>query len=98
MIYLQVSVVQSNRTSALALKNPPSLCVSILTPCPPHQLTRLRTRSLSNTACHTPPVFSKSTVLSPPLCLQPLFWQLLRKCPKLVIFCSGGKKGCANGV
>ena len=78
VIYLCVRVVQSHHTSALALKRPTSLCVSILTPCPPHQLTPLRIRPPSKTACHTLLLFPKSTMLSPPICVQPLFWQLLR--------------------
>ena len=78
MIYLHVRVVQSHHTTALALKRPTSLCVSILIPCPPHQLTPLRLRPPSKTACHTLLLFPKSTMLSPPICLQPFFWQLLR--------------------
>ena len=76
VIYLHVRVVQSHHTSALALKRPTSLCVSILIPCPPHQLTPLRLRPPSKTACHTLLLFPKSTMLT--ICLQPFFWHLLR--------------------
>ena len=79
--------------------NPPSLCVSILTPCPPHQLTPLRFPSPSNPACHTPLVFSKSTVLSPPFTCSHFFGNCLEIVPRnQIIFCLGGKKGCASGV
>ena len=76
MIYLHVRVVQSHHTNALALKRPTSLCVSILIPCPPHQLTPLSLRPPSKTVCHTLLLFPKSTMLT--ICPQPFFWHLLR--------------------
>ena len=89
LIYLHVRVVQSHHTSALALKRPTSLCVSILIPCPPHQLTPLRLRPPCKTACHTLLMFPKSTMQT--IC------QVVSQGTKSSFFW-GGKKGCANGV
>ena len=80
--------------------NPPSLCVSILklTPCPRHQLTPLRFPSPSNRTCHTPLVCSKSTVLSPPIYLQPFFFcNCLESVPSnQIIICLRGEKGVSK--